>query len=144
MNARKTFHVSLSVADLSSAVEQYRALLGIEPAKLHKDYAKFELADPPVILSLNLGEAPGRVTHLGIRHGEASEVLAELRRIRAQGLELREQKDTTCCYARSTKFWVQDADGLPWEIYHVLEDTPIHSLPEPSDCCGSEAIMDAK
>jgi catechol 2,3-dioxygenase-like lactoylglutathione lyase family enzyme len=35
-----TFHVALTVHDIPVAVEQYRKLLGIEPAKVRRDYAK--------------------------------------------------------------------------------------------------------
>jgi catechol 2,3-dioxygenase-like lactoylglutathione lyase family enzyme len=50
-----TFHVSVYVRSIPEAVAQYRKILGIEPAKVRSDYAKFEIADPPVILSLNTG-----------------------------------------------------------------------------------------
>ncbi len=46
------FHLSLNVPDLDWAIEFYRVLFGLAPAKLHDDYAKFELNDPPVIFSL--------------------------------------------------------------------------------------------
>ena len=66
--AQNTFHVALSVQDLPTAIEHYKKILGIEPAKVRPDYAKFEIADPPVILSLNPGGKPGTVSHLGIRY----------------------------------------------------------------------------
>jgi catechol 2,3-dioxygenase-like lactoylglutathione lyase family enzyme len=47
-----TFHLSLNTANLKRAVEFGRVLFGQEPAKFHDDYAKFEIADPAVILSL--------------------------------------------------------------------------------------------
>jgi hypothetical protein len=53
-----TFHVAVYVRSIPEAVEQYRKLLGIEPAKVKHDYAKFELEDPPVIFSLNVGGSP--------------------------------------------------------------------------------------
>ena len=35
-----------------------------------------------------------------------------------------DERDTTCCYARQDKFWVQGApDGERWEIYTVLDDS---------------------
>ena len=73
-----TFHVSLNVKSIPEAVERYRKILGAEPAKLRSDYAKFELADPPLILSLNLGGTPGTVGHLGIRYPEPGQVAAGL------------------------------------------------------------------
>jgi len=63
-----TFHVALYVRSIPEAVEQYRRVLGVEPAKVKHDYAKFELEDPPVILSLNAGGEPGKLSHLGIRY----------------------------------------------------------------------------
>src|SRR5689334_10971133 len=63
-----TFHVSVYVRSIPEAVAQYRKVLGIEPAKVRADYAKFELSDPPVVFSLNVGGEPGRLSHLGIRY----------------------------------------------------------------------------
>src|SRR5262245_28289475 len=117
-----TFHVALYVEDLDAAVARYRKLLGQEPAKVRHDYAKFELVDPPVILSLNTGGQPGMVSHLGIRYPDTADVASELVRAKQEQLDLLEQKGTTCCYAKADKFWVRDADGLPWEMYTLLAD----------------------
>jgi len=35
-----------------------------------------------------------------------------------------------CCHANQDKFWVQDPDGVDWEVYHLnydLEDEPVAS-----------------
>jgi len=119
---RNTFHVALYVRDLDAAIARYRKLLGQEPAKVRRDYAKFEIADPPVILSLNTGGRPGAVSHLGIRYPGTGDVASEMVRTKGEGIDLLEQKGTTCCYAKADKFWVRDADGMPWEMYTVLED----------------------
>jgi len=123
-----TFHVSLNVKSIPEAIARYRRILGTEPAKVREDYAKFELADPPLILSLNLGGAPGTVGHLGIRYPESTTVAAELRRAEADALEPFRQDGVTCCYAKADKFWVNDADGVAWEMYSVLADAE----PEPA------------
>jgi catechol 2,3-dioxygenase-like lactoylglutathione lyase family enzyme len=120
--AHNTFHVALYVRDLAAAVARYRKLLGQEPAKVRRDYAKFEIADPPVILSLNTGGVPGTVSHLGIRYPGTADVASEMVRAKQEALELLEQKGTTCCYAKADKFWVRDADGLPWEMYTLLAE----------------------
>src|SRR5512147_2261553 len=117
-----TFHVAVYVRSIPDAVEQYRKILGQEPAKVRHDYAKFEIADPPVILSLNVGGEPGQVSHLGIRYPGTGDVASELARAKREGIELLEQKGTTCCYAKADKFWVRDADGMPWEMYTLLKD----------------------
>src|SRR5260370_2046385 len=66
--AHNTFHVALYVEDLDAAIARYRKILGQEPSKVRHDYAKFEITDPPVILSLNVGGEPGAVSHPGIPH----------------------------------------------------------------------------
>jgi catechol 2,3-dioxygenase-like lactoylglutathione lyase family enzyme len=133
-----TFHVAISVKDLPTAIEQYTRMLGIAPAKVKPDYAKFELADPPAIISLNLGGEPGTVSHLGIRYTDPDAVTQSLARTKAEGIAVREQPGTTCCYAKADKFWVHDTDGLGWEMYTLLEDAEVHSIVEtPQDKCCS-------
>ena len=117
-----TFHVALYVRDLEAAVARYRKLLGQEPAKVRHDYAKFEIADPPVILSLNTGGKPGSVSHLGIRFPSTGDVASEMVRVKGEHVDLLEQAGTTCCYAKADKFWVRDADGMPWEMYTLIAD----------------------
>jgi len=116
------FHVSVYVRSIPEAVEHYRNLLGIEPAKVKHDYAKFELEDPPVIFSLSIGGQPGKLSHLGIRYPGTGDVASEMVRIKAAGVPLFQQDGTTCCYAKADKFWVRDEDGIPWEMYTLLED----------------------
>jgi lactoylglutathione lyase len=129
---RNTFHVALYVDDVDAAVARYRKLLGQEPAKVRHDYAKFEIADPPVILSLNRGGAPGTVSHLGIRYPGTADVASEMVRVKGEQLDLLEQQGTTCCYAKADKFWVRDADGMPWEMYTVLADAEVATAADQS------------
>jgi catechol 2,3-dioxygenase-like lactoylglutathione lyase family enzyme len=131
METRKTLHVSLNVADLPAAIASYRKILGIEPAKVRPDYAKFELADPPVVLSLNPSDRPGTVGHLGIRYAGTGDVATELVRVRTEAMDVLEQASATCCYVTADKFWVRDADGMPWEMYAVTADAEVHSAPSP-------------
>src|SRR5881275_2499946 len=79
---QNTFHVALYVADLEAAIARYEKLLGQPPAKVRHDYAKFEIADPPVILSLNVGGVPGAVSHLGIRYAGTADVASEMVRVK--------------------------------------------------------------
>ena len=99
-----TFHVSLNVESIPDAVARYRKILRSEPAKLRADYAKFELADPPLVLSLNLGGTPGTLGHLGIRYPEPSAVATQLRRADEDALDPLRQDGVTCCYAKADKF----------------------------------------
>jgi len=117
-----TFHVAVYVQSIPEAVDMYRKLLGIEPAKVRHDYAKFELQDPPVIFSLNVGGEPGTLSHLGIRYAGTGDVASEMVRVKQTETPLFQQEGTTCCYAKADKFWVKDADGIAWEMYTLLED----------------------
>lgn len=120
--AHNTFHVALYVQDITTAVDRYKKILGIEPAKVRHDYAKFEISNPPVIFSLNLGGKPGTLSHLGIRYPATGEVASEMVRAKNEGLEQLRQEGVTCCYAKADKFWVRDADHVPWEMYALLAD----------------------
>jgi catechol 2,3-dioxygenase-like lactoylglutathione lyase family enzyme len=126
-----TFHVSMYVEDLDAAVERYRKILGAEPAKVRPGYAKFELVDPPVIFSLVLGGEPGKVSHLGIRYPGSGEVASEMARTKREGLDLLQQQGVTCCYAKSDKYWVRDADGMAWEMYTLLADAEVETADDP-------------
>lgn len=129
-----TFHLSLDVPDLERAVNFYRELLGVEPAKRKPGYAKFELADPPVALALNESGRSG-LNHLGIRVEETATVEAASSRLKEKGLATFDERDTTCCYARQDKVWVSDPAGNRWEIYTLVEDVEDEEH-EHSACCA--------
>jgi catechol 2,3-dioxygenase-like lactoylglutathione lyase family enzyme len=116
------FHVSLNASDLKRAVAFYRALLGIEPLKEYVDYVKFEVANPPLVLSIkpqNMGRG-GTLNHLGFRVANSEQLVEIQRRLESAGFPTGRQDGIECCYARQTKFWAGDPDGTLWEIY-VLE-----------------------
>lgn len=122
--------LALNVSDVDAAVDFYRLLFGVEPAKRRPGYANFSVADPP--LKLVLIEADGArgrgvksaLNHLGIEVGEPGEVGQANERLVQAGLETALEENTTCCYALQDKVWTHDPDGAPWEVYTVLADTP--------------------
>src|SRR5437867_2014999 len=118
------FHLSLNVSDLGRAVTFYRTLFGVEPAKLRGDYAKFELEDPPLVLSLEPTPRPagGPLNHLGFRLTDAAALVAMQERLERAGIRSQREEGVECCYARQTKFWVTDPDQTLWEIYTLEED----------------------
>ena len=61
------------------------------------------------------------------------------RRLTGEGLASTDERDTTCCYARQDKFWVDETpDGERWEVYTVLEDSAsFGASPEQEDCAQS-------
>jgi catechol 2,3-dioxygenase-like lactoylglutathione lyase family enzyme len=113
------FHLSLNVSDLARSVTFYRNLFGVEPAKLRGDYAKFELDDPPLVLSLEPHARPtgGPLNHLGFRLPDAERLVALQRRLEMAGIRSQREEGVECCYARQTKFWVTDPDQTLWEFY---------------------------
>jgi catechol 2,3-dioxygenase-like lactoylglutathione lyase family enzyme len=117
--------LALNVNDIEEAVGFYAKLFGTEPAKVRPGYANFAIADPP--LKLVLLENPGQggtLNHLGVEVDDTSVVETEQARLAEAGLASVEERDTTCCYARQDKFWVQGTpDGERWEIYTVLADS---------------------
>jgi catechol 2,3-dioxygenase-like lactoylglutathione lyase family enzyme len=118
------FHLSLNVSDLGRSVAFYRTLFGMEPAKLRSDYAKFEVADPPLVMSLEPTPrgAGGALNHLGFRMPDAAALVAMQRRLEEAGVRSQREEGVECCYARQTKFWVHDPDGTLWEVYTLEED----------------------
>jgi catechol 2,3-dioxygenase-like lactoylglutathione lyase family enzyme len=120
------FHASLNVSDLPRAVAFYRALFGHEPAKAYADYAKFEVDEPPLILSLKPQRCGvgGPLNHLGIRLRTVEELKAVQARLEAAGFAPKRQDDVRCCYAHQTKFWVTDPDETLWEVYVLFDDHP--------------------
>ena len=128
---QNTFHVSLYVDDIDAEDLPVAIDGGVEPAKVRHDYAKFELVDPPVILSVNKGGRPGTLSHLGIRYPGTADVASETVRTKHEGLEVLRQASATCCYAKADKFWVEDADGVRWEMYALLEDTEAQTAADP-------------
>src|SRR5262249_54729054 len=50
------------------------------------------------------------------------DVASEMVRVKQTDTPLFQQEGTTCCYAKADKFWVRDSDGIPWEMYTLLED----------------------
>jgi catechol 2,3-dioxygenase-like lactoylglutathione lyase family enzyme len=133
--------LALNVNDIDESVAFYSKLFGTEPAKRRPGYASFAVSEPP--LKLVLLEHPGRggsVNHLGIEVRNTGAVDAAQARLAEAGLASVDERDTTCCYARQDKFWVQGTpDGESWEVYTVLEDSPTcHAEPDgPACCCPS-------
>jgi catechol 2,3-dioxygenase-like lactoylglutathione lyase family enzyme len=131
-------HLALTVTDVERSIPFYEALLGSPPAKVRDGYAKFEVADPALNLTLNRGELGGDLgafNHAGIQVESTDDVLAARLRLQKAGLATFDEMDTTCCYARQDKIWVHDPDGTPWEVFTVLDDALVPGEPEKVACC---------
>ena len=131
-------HLALTVSDVDRSIPFYEALIGAAPAKVRDGYAKFEVADPALNLTLNRGDRNGELgalNHAGIQVESADDVLAARLRLQKAGLATFDEMDTTCCYAKQDKIWVRDPDGTPWEIFTVLDDAPAPGEAEKVACC---------
>jgi catechol 2,3-dioxygenase-like lactoylglutathione lyase family enzyme len=121
-------HVHMAVSNLEKSREFYEQFLGVAPVKTKPGYVKFLPAFGPLNLALSQATPTsqgGHVDHMGIQVPSRDVVLRELERVKATGLPVREEFAVDCCHANQDKFWVQDPDGVEWEVYvlnHDLED----------------------
>ncbi len=118
------FHLSLNVGSLSRAMAFYRALFGVAPAKARGDYAKFEIDEPPLVLSLMpvAHSGAGALNHVGLRLIDAKRLVEAQARLETAGYATQREEGVVCCYSRQTKFWVNDPDGTLWELYILHDD----------------------
>jgi len=117
-------HISMFVSDLTETVRFYEVFFGQAPTKHLADYAKFEVVEPPLVLTFNPDREPvpgGAVNHLGVQVKSTDIVMAMKERFAAAGFLTDEEVETPCCYAVQTKVWVGDPDGNRWEIYVVTQ-----------------------
>jgi predicted lactoylglutathione lyase len=129
-------HLALNVKNVERSTEFYRRLLGLEPSKVRAGYAKFDVENPPLNLTLNQAAVNerGALSHLGIQLASTDDVLSMRERWTQAGLITRDEMQTNCCYALQDKTWVHDPDGNEWEAFVVLED----NLKETTACCVTD------
>ncbi|MBF2053365.1 MAG: VOC family protein [Candidatus Sericytochromatia bacterium] len=142
-------HISLYVSDLEASQAFYSAFLGQAPVKSKADYAKFELAEPALVLSLvqNPARVQSQFGHLGLVLERTEQVNQWQAAAESRGVAIAlVETGTRCCYALQDKFWVKDPDGVQWEVYTFHEDSewndPAYSAAENSQpaaeavCCA--------
>jgi len=131
-------HLALNTNQFDRSIDFYQALFNIKPSKVKSGYAKFDVENPPVNLTLNkVNQISGnQISHLGIEIQTSKDVKKQLERLKARGLETKMEEGTTCCYAKQDKVWVTDPDGNAWETFVVLEDSDLRKDPDlDSSCC---------
>lgn len=137
-------HFALNVRNVENSSEFYKKMFGIEPSKVRTGYAKFDVQNPPLNLTLNEISFTdrGALSHMGIQVASTDDVLAMRDQWHERGLLTRDEMQTNCCYAFQDKTWVNDPDGNEWEVFVVLEDNlPEMETRETSNeaCCTSDA-----
>ncbi len=117
-------HLAINVKDVERSIEFYKKMFGIEPSKVRRGYAKFDVNNPPLNFTLNevpFGER-GALSHMGIQVSSTADVLAIRERWFQEGLVTRDEMNTNCCYAVQDKTWAYDPDGNEWEVFVVKQD----------------------
>ncbi|MEO8041641.1 MAG: ArsI/CadI family heavy metal resistance metalloenzyme [Acidobacteriota bacterium] len=142
-------HLAINVKDVSSSIEFYKKMLDLEPSKVRTGYAKFDVSNPPLNLTLNQVpfEGSGALSHLGIQVAATEDVRSLRDRWEERGLLPREEMQTTCCYALQDKAWVHDPDGNEWEVFVVLKDNlseEVQTSAEKTCCTPTFTDIDGK
>jgi catechol 2,3-dioxygenase-like lactoylglutathione lyase family enzyme len=134
-------HLALNVHNVERSIEFYKKLLGIEPSKVRTGYAKFDVQNPPLNLTLNEHNFTerGALSHLGIQVASTDDVMVTREKWVDAGLLPRDEMQTSCCYALQDKTWVRDPDGNEWEVFVVLKD----NLAETAACECSTKVEES-
>ena len=146
MNTLKP-HVSLNISNIDASVTFYEKVFGVKAAKRRPGYAKFDLSEPN--LNLTMQEAPRsgvNASHFGVQVPSTEDVAAAWTRFKDAGLKTKTEDNTSCCYALQDKVWVEDPDGNMWEVFVVKgEATTMHDDPEKAAaaCCTPAGLDDA-
>ena len=138
-------HVSLNVSNIEHSVAFYEKAFGVAAAKRRPGYAKFDLSEPS--LNLTMTEAPRtgvNASHFGVQVASTDDVAEARARFESAGLVTFTEEDTACCYAVQDKVWIEDPDGNSWEVFVVKSDAPVMRSTG-SGCCapigiGSKAV----
>jgi catechol 2,3-dioxygenase-like lactoylglutathione lyase family enzyme len=121
----KRFHMHVAVDDLEKSINFYSALFGVQPTKLKPDYAKWMLDDPRLNFAISARGAKPGLDHVGLQVDEAGELDALRAQLSAANISTHSDGETTCCYAKSEKSWVQDPSGIAWEAYHTMAEAAL-------------------
>ncbi|MFK7787218.1 MAG: ArsI/CadI family heavy metal resistance metalloenzyme [Crocinitomicaceae bacterium] len=134
-------HMSFYVSDLTATVNFYSTFFGKPATKVKSGYAKYELSEPGLIISFieNKERVQSNFGHVGIQVGSKEEMERRLELARTQGIVSSEEIGTACCFAVQDKFWVDDPDGIQWEVYYFHEDVefndPKFESEDATACC---------
>jgi hypothetical protein len=147
----KRLHIHVSVESIDQSIGFYSALFAAEPSVVKPDYAKWMLDDPRVNFAISTrGRKPG-LDHLGIQAESGDELREVYARLRRAGGSIIEQGQTTCCYAKSEKSWIDDPAGISWETFHTAGEATDYGTgverdarlaqDKPQSCCAPASAM---
>ncbi len=140
----KRLHVHVAVHDLQQSIRFYSALFASEPAVTKGDYAKWMLDDPRVNFAISTRGRKTGLDHLGIQAENGDELEEIGSRLAQADISVLPQKDASCCYAKSDKYWTLDPQGIAWESFHSLGSIPVFGQDTRSlaktVCCAPTAV----
>jgi catechol 2,3-dioxygenase-like lactoylglutathione lyase family enzyme len=150
----KRFHVHVAVRNLDDSVRFYSTIFGAAPSVQKPDYAKWMLDDPRINFAISERAGHHGVNHLGFQVDDDAELEQIHGRLDAAGAQVVAERDVSCCYARSDKYWISDPQGVAWESFRSLGSVPFYGdadkapaseAPAPATgCCSpAEAKADA-
>ncbi len=111
----KRLHVHVAVDDLQRSIGFYSALFAAGPSVVKTDYAKWMLEDPRVNFAISTRGRQAGLDHLGIQVENQDELMDVYARLHEAGGTVIEQGQTSCCYAKSEKSWIDDPAGISWK-----------------------------
>ncbi|MGA9332828.1 MAG: ArsI/CadI family heavy metal resistance metalloenzyme [Rudaea sp.] len=139
----KRFHVHMNVDQLEPNIRFYTTLFGEAPSVVKADYAKWMLDDPRINFAISQRGRPAGVDHLGLQAEDEVQLSAIGARLQAADSIMLAEQGTTCCYARSDKFWAEDPQGVRWESFRTLGEATTYSSAadetkngDSAACCG--------
>jgi len=141
----KRFHVHAHVEDIPASVAFYSKMFAAEPTRVESDYAKWMLEDPRINFAISTRGSKLGVDHLGIQTDTEEELVELKAQAEAADMSLLDVGETSCCYARSDKYWLTDPQGIAWEQFHTLGNIPVFSEKAPeaeapaAACCAGAA-----
>ncbi len=122
----KRMHVHVGVDDLAQSIRFYSTLFAAEPTVVKDDYAKWMLEDPRVNFAISTVSGGSGLSHLGIQAENETELAEVYDRLTRAERPTVEEKNATCCYAKSDKQWIADPQGVPWETFHTYGESTIY------------------
>jgi catechol 2,3-dioxygenase-like lactoylglutathione lyase family enzyme len=122
----KRMHVHVAVKDLQQSIGFYSALFAAPPGVRKPDYAKWMLDDPRVNFAISTRGREAGLDHLGIQVESKDELNEIQARLQQAGNDILDQGQTTCCYAKSEKSWIDDPAGIAWETFLTSGESTVY------------------
>jgi len=130
----KRLHVNVAVGDLERSIAFYSGLFAAEPTVVKPDYAKWMLDDPRVNFAISTRSSQPGLDHLGIQVEDRQELAEVQARLESAGGPRLDEGAATCGYAKSEKTGIADPEGIAWETFLTVGDSPVY---------GHEADLEA-